>query len=128
MYAISYTLLAYLFGTTPYIVAAGVFPMAYGDSSAALIGTRYGRARFKVFEEKTVQGSIGMFVGSLISLFLGMMYFSDIYGFTIADQLVPIFAVSVVTTLLEAISPKGIDNILVPLVGAYTFIFMGGGA
>ncbi len=127
MYALSYTLLAYLFGATPYIVAAGIFPMAYGDSIAALIGTRYGRTRFKVFEEKTVQGSVGMFAGSLISLFLGMMYFSGIYGFSLTDQLVPILGVSVVTTLLEAVSPKGIDNILVPLVGAYTFIFMGGG-
>jgi phytol kinase len=41
-YAISYTALAYLYGTQPYIVAAGIFPMAYGDSLAALIGMRYG--------------------------------------------------------------------------------------
>jgi dolichol kinase len=56
-----------------------------------------------------------------------MMYFSGIYGFSFTDQLVPILAVSFVTTILEAVSPRGLDNILVPLIGAYTFIATGGG-
>ena len=127
LYAISYTLLAYLYGMSPYIVAAGIFPMAYGDSSAALIGARYGRTKYRLFEEKSVQGSAGMFLGSLLSLLLGMMYFSSIYGFSFTDQLVPVLAVSLVTTVLEAVSPSGLDNILVPLLGAYTFIATGGG-
>jgi len=127
MYAISYTVLAYIYGASPYIVAAGVFPMAYGDSSAALIGMKYGTTKFKVFEEKSVQGSIGMLLGSLLSLTLGMSYFSGIYGFTLASQLVPIIAVSLVSTIIEAVCPKGLDNIFVPILGAFTFIVTGGG-
>ncbi len=127
MYAISYTLLSYLYGTSPYIVAAGIFPMAYGDSSAALIGMRYGTTKFRVFEEKSLQGSLGMFLGSLMSLTLGMLYFSGIYGFTLGSQLIPIISVSFVTTIAEAISPRGLDNIFVPLLGAFTFIVTGGG-
>jgi phytol kinase len=127
MYAISYTLLSYLYGASPYIVAAGIFPMAYGDSSAALIGMRYGTTKFKVFEEKSLQGSLGMFLGSLVSLTLGMAYFSGFYGFTLGSQLVPIVAVSLVTTVTEAVCPKGLDNIFVPILGAITFIAMGGG-
>ncbi len=127
MYALSYTLLAYLYGTRPYIIAAGIFPMAYGDSSAALLGTRYGTTKFKVFEEKSVQGSTGMFLGSLVSLTLGMVYFSGIYGFSFNSQLVPILSVSIVTTITEALCPKGLDNIFVPLLGAFTFITTGGG-
>jgi dolichol kinase len=127
MYAISYTLLAYLYGASPYIVAAGIFPMAYGDSSAALIGMKYGSIRFSVFEEKSVQGSMGMFVGSFVSLTLGMAYFSGIYGFTLGSQLVPIIAVSLVTTIVEAVCPRGLDNIFVPIMGALTFIATGGG-
>ena len=127
LYAISYTLLAYFYGMKPYIVAAGIFPMAYGDSSAALIGARYGRTKYRVFEEKSVQGSVGMFLGCLLCLILGMKYFSGIYGFTLTDQIIPILAVSLVTTGLEAVSPRGTDNILVPLLGAFTFIATGGG-
>ena len=127
MYAISYTLLAYLYGASPYIVAAGIFPMAYGDSSAALIGMKYGSIKFKVFEEKSVQGSIGMFMGSLVSLTLGMAYFSGIYGFTLGSQMVPIISVALVTTIVEAVCPRGLDNIFVPILGAFTFIATGGG-
>ncbi len=127
MYAISYTLLAYLYGASPYIVAAGIFPMAYGDSSAALIGMKYGSIKFRVLEEKSVQGSMGMFMGSLVSLTLGMAYFSGIYGFTLGSQLVPIFAVSLVSTITEAVCPRGLDNIFVPILGAFTFIVTGGG-
>jgi phytol kinase len=127
LYAISYTLLAYLYGMSPYIVAAGIFPMAYGDSSAALIGAKFGKTKYRIFDEKSVQGSAGMFLGSLLSLILGMVYFSGIYGFRFTDQLVPILAVSLVTTILEAVSPRGLDNIIVPLLGAYTFIATGGG-
>ena len=127
MYAISYTLLSYLYGTSPYIAAAGIFPMAYGDSSAALIGMRYGTTKFRVFEEKSLQGFLGMFLGSLVSLTLGMLYFSGIYGFTLGSQLIPIISVSFVTTIAEAISPRGLDNIFVPLLGAFTFIVTGGG-
>ena len=127
LYAVSYTLLAYLYGMSPYIVAAGIFPMAYGDSSAALVGAKYGKAKYRLFEEKSVQGSIGMFLGSFVSLVLGMVYFSSVYGFSFTDQLVPILAVSLVTTVLEAVSPRGLDNLLVPILGAYTFIATGGG-
>jgi len=50
LYAVSYTVLAYLFGVKPYIVAAGIFPMAYGDSLAAIFGEYHGKHKYKVFE------------------------------------------------------------------------------
>jgi dolichol kinase len=36
--------------------------------------------------------------------------------------------VALVATLAEAISPKSLDNLSVPLLGALIFILMGGGA
>jgi dolichol kinase len=127
LYAVSYTILAYLYGMTPYIVAAGIFPMAYGDSIAALVGVNYGKTKYHLFEEKSIQGSIGMFLGSFLSLLLGMIYFSSIYGFSFTEQIVPVLVVSLITTILEALSPRGLDNVLVPILGAYTYIAMGGG-
>lgn len=124
LYAISYTALAYLFGTQPYIVAAGIFPMAYGDSLAALIGMRYGKTKLG---NKSLEGCAGMFFGSLISLLLGMAYFSSIYGFNFIDQIVPSLLVAIVVTVAEFFSPSGLDNIAVPALGALTFILAGGG-
>jgi len=128
LYAVSYSALALLYGTKPYIVAAGVLPMAYGDSVAALVGTTYGRHRFRVFEWKSLEGCLGMFIGSLLSLLTGMAYFSMIYGFSLQAQMVQVLVVSVVVTVAEAVSPRGLDNVTVPALGALTFIVMGGGA
>ena len=128
LYAVSYSALALLYGTKPYIVAAGILPMAYGDSVAALVGTTYGRHRFRVFEWKSLEGCLGMFIGSLLSLLTGMVCFSMIYGFSLQAQMVPVLAVSVVVTVAEAASPRGLDNVTVPALGALTFIVMGGGA
>ncbi len=124
LYAISYSLLAYLYGMQPYIVAAGIFPMAYGDSSAAILGMHYGKHKLG---SKSLEGCIGMFLGSFISLMLGMAYFGSIYGFSLADQFIPVLLVTVVVTVVEFISPSGLDNIAVPLLGAFTFLYTGGG-
>ncbi|MFP3951277.1 MAG: diacylglycerol/polyprenol kinase family protein [Candidatus Bathyarchaeia archaeon] len=124
LYAISYSVLAYLFGTRPYIVAAGIFPMAYGDSTATLIGMRYGNRRIG---GKSLEGCVGMFIGSLVSLTLGMGYFSFLYGFSLIDQVFPISIVALFVTLLELISPDGLDNLFVPILGALTFVYLGGG-
>jgi len=124
LYAISYSALAFLYGNTPYIVAAGIFPMAYGDSTAALIGMKYGRHKVG---KKSLEGSVGMFLGSFFSLVLGMVYFASIYGFSASTQILPVFLVSLVVTIVEFVSPSGFDNIAVPLLGAFTFMYTGGG-
>jgi dolichol kinase len=128
LYALSYSGLALLFGVKPYIVGAGIFPLAYGDSAAAIVGESLGRYKFKMFQEKSLEGSLSMFVASFISLFIGIMYFSTIYGFSIKSQIVPLLSVSLVTTLAEALSPKGLDNLTIPSLGALVFVVLGGGA
>lgn len=127
LYAISYSILAYLFGAEPYVIAAGILPMAYGDSLAALVGARYGRHRYRVFETKSLEGSAAMFVGSLAALGLSLVYFSYLYGFSLGSQLISILTVAAVATVAEAISPKGLDNIAVPLTCALTYVLMSGG-
>ena len=73
------------------------------------------------------KGSFGMFLVSLVSLPLGIAYFSGIYGFTLEAQFLTIVAVSLVTTITEAVGPKGLDNIFVSILDAITFIAIGGG-
>ena len=127
LYAVSYSALALLYGTRPYIVAAGILPMAYGDSVAALVGTKYGRHRFRVLEWKSLEGCLGMFIGSLLSLLTGMAVFSVIYGFSLQAQVLPVIVTSLMVTAAEGASPRGLDNVAVPTLGALTFIVMGGG-
>ncbi len=124
LYALSYSALALLYGTRPYIVAAGIFPMAYGDSAAALVGMRYGKTRLG---SKSLEGCLGMFLGSFFSLLLGMAYFAHIYGFGFLDQVLPVLLVSLIVTVIELITPKGLDNVAVPAIGVIIFILTGGG-
>lgn len=128
LYAISYSILAYLYGLQPYVIAAGILPMAYGDSLAALVGMRHGRHRYRVFETKSLEGSAAMFTASLAAFGISLAYFSYLYGFSLGNQLVPAIAVAVVATVAEAVSPKGLDNVLVPIAGALTFVLANGGA
>lgn len=125
LYAISYTLLAVLFPTEPHIVAAGVLPMAYGDSAAAIAGRRYGRR--ELVNGKTLEGTLAMFSASLVALTLSLAYFSTLYPFTLVQMLSPALATAAVVAIAEVLSPKGLDNVAVPLLGALTFLIASGG-
>jgi phytol kinase len=126
LYAFSYTLLALLFPTSPWVIAAGVLPMAYGDSVAALVGERHGRTKYGFTSGKSLEGSLAMFAASLISLAVCMLFYSYLYGFTLAEKIVPALTVAVVVTVVECVSPKGFDNLTVPLLGALTFMLADG--
>lgn len=125
-YAISYTLLALLFAEKPHVIAAGILPMAYGDSSACLVGERYGRRRHGLMGDKSLEGSLSMFASSLLVLTISLVFFSYLYGFTLAKKMVPALAVAAVVTVVECFSPKGMDNLTVPLLGALTFLLVDG--
>jgi len=125
LYSISFTLLVVLFPTRPDVVAAGVLPMAYGDSSAALVGRRMGKR--ETLNGKTLEGSVAMFAVSLASVLLGLACISSVQSFTLAQRVIPSVAAALVCTVAEALSPRGSDNIAVPVLGALTFFLASGG-
>jgi len=126
-YAISYTVLAFLFGSKPYIIAAGILPMAYGDSTASLVGERLGRTKYKVFATKSLEGSVTMFLVSFASFTLSLVFFSLLYSFSFVERILSALAVALVTTVAEALSPMGADNLAVPAFGALIFLLLAGG-
>jgi dolichol kinase len=128
MYAVSYAVLAWFFGAKPYVVAAGILPMAYGDSSAALVGRYLGRNRYRVIEQKSLEGSAAMLVGSFFSVMTGLLYFGGVYPLGSVSVVSTSLAIAVLSTLVEAIAPRGLDNIGVPAIGVLAFIALNGGA
>jgi dolichol kinase len=126
-YAISYTILASVFSTKPYIIAAGILPMAYGDAAASLVGEKFGAKKFCLFAKKSVEGSAAMFTITLASLAVSFLFFSQFYSLPIATSFFAIFAVAITSTFIEALTPKGFDNITVPLIGSLLFAFLVGG-
>jgi len=87
-----------------------------GDGLADIIGRKFGgEKKFGVKgSEKTIVGSIGMLFGSiLVSSILVLIFSLEVTSFNIATLILPIIVVSIVATVVEALSPKGTDNFTV---------------
>jgi len=74
LYAFSYTLLALFFASKPYVIAAGILPMAYGDAAASIVGEKYGRRKYRLLADKSLEGSAAMFL--LVSQVSHLAWFS----------------------------------------------------
>jgi len=126
-YAVSYTFLALFFASKPCVIAAGILPMAYGDSAASIVGERYGRRRYKLVAAKSFEGSAAMFFASFVSFAVSLFFFSTLYSFSVFGKIFPALAVAAVATLVESFSPLGFDNLTVPAFSALTFLLLDGG-
>jgi phytol kinase len=108
-------LLIFDFSTS--MMVAALMPMTWGDSFAAIVGKRLGTHRYTPSgTTKTVEGSITMFVLSFISVFSVFVAFEllDNAGLVWAAAFAAVTALC--ATVIEAISPKGLDNLTVPAI------------
>jgi phytol kinase len=126
-YAVSYTLLALFFASKPYVIAAGVLPMAYGDAAAALVGEKYGKRQYHFFAKKSIEGSAAMFFASFLSIEASLLFFSTLYPLPLFTLTLVASVVALLVALAEALSPLGFDNLTVPLLGASVFMLLSGG-
>ena len=127
LYAVSYSFLALFFSTEPYVLAAGILPMAYGDAAASLVGQKLGRHKYNVFGAKSLEGSMAMFLTCLFGLLALMLFFVYLYPISIFDFAVASLGAAVVATACEALTPRGFDNLTVPLCSAVVFLLLIGG-
>lgn len=126
-YAISYTILAAFFSIQPWIIAAGIIPLAYGDAAASIVGLKWGKHQFNICAKKSVEGSIAMFIVCFFGLLISLPFFAYLYPISIINFITASLCAGVIATLLEAFTPRGLDNIAVPLLSALTFLLIMGG-
>jgi len=108
----------------PYIGGLGILAMGYGDGLAALVGTRSGRRKYNILgTTKSLEGSLAMFIGSLVPIFILLMLGAQL-GFLPA--LAYAVALATLATLVEAITPWGLDNLTVPLIISLAWIVVVG--
>jgi phytol kinase len=127
LYAISYTVLAFFFSDKPYVIIAGILPMAFGDAAASLVGQKMGRHQFNIFSKKSIEGTTAMFTITFVSVTLSLLLFSYICPFSTYTLLLASLGVAATATILEALTPKGLDNLTVPLISSLVFLFLIGG-
>lgn len=112
-YAISLLILSLVtFGPlqNPLVGLCGAVVMGYGDGLAAVIGQRFKSKEYKIGNsKKTVAGSLAMLVVTLM-IMTGFFYY---VGASL--WLLKAIVVAIIMTVIEAVCPKGTDNLAVPL-------------
>jgi len=121
-YAVAWTVLAYFFFDAKETIAIGILALSYGDGLASLIGIKYSKKKYQVFEDvKSYVGSIVMFVFTFILMVIALLYyrmFSSTIPPPIFETLVLLLFIAGISTIVEGITPMGLDNISVPFVTA----------
>lgn len=86
----------------------------YGDGLASIFGTKFGKRKYNIFgDQKSYIGSLSMFVFTFITIIIALIYYEITITYYIL--LVMLF-ISVIAALVEALTPKGLDNLTVPFV------------
>ena len=113
-YAISLLVLTILcFGVwkNTIIGLIGVAIMGYGDGFAAIAGKAIKSKQFHIGKStKSLAGSITMFIISLLIISGGLAYLG------VSNWLIKSLILALLSTLLEAFSIKGTDNLTVPII------------
>jgi phytol kinase len=120
-YAITWTVLAYVFFDHREIIAMGILAMSYGDGLASLIGIKYGKRKYTVFKDtKSYIGSIAMFLCTFLLLVIAVVFYAE----PLTTRAVAYFlCMAGVATVVEGITPLGLDNLSVPFVVAVMYWF-----
>ena len=122
-FPISFSILIPLLWSQPALLAVSLMPLTWGDSFAAIIGSRFGRHKFTVVNEtRSVEGSVTMFAFSFAATFVALLVFWT----PLTTALVFALVLALVAALVEAVSPFGIDNLTVPLASAAVLVLLNG--
>jgi dolichol kinase len=119
-YAISWTILAFFFFDQPWIIAVGIAAMSYRDGIASLVGQRYGKRKYNVFgDNKSFEGSAAMFLTLIFALGIVLAYYN-----VFPVNYFIIIIVAFVATVLEGITPKGLDNLTACFGAVVTYLIL----
>lgn len=115
-----FTLVMNIMGTVYFYLPTALTTMGllgWGDGLAPVFGKKFGKHKFNFLSEKSIEGSVAFFVFGLF----GALLFNFIFFRYIDYELIILCAF--VTTLVEAFSPKDLDNILIPIAVLLVYYF-----
>ena len=103
----------------PILGLVPIFVMAFGDGLAAIFGKLIKSKKYKVYDtEKSIAGSLTMFIVSFIIISIYLVYINSPFWYLKG------IIISLIITVLEAISIKGTDNITVPIATLIMLMFV----
>lgn len=100
--------------------------MCGGDGLAGIVGRRWGRIRLPWAEEKTLLGSLAMFLGgwSFAALMVSIFVSMNVYPGEFGDYATAIIIIALAGTAIESLPYKDIDNLTVTAVAAFLGILL----
>lgn len=94
--------------------------LGLSDGVAGIVGTRYGRKKYKLMGTKTVEGSISFFMVTILIL----CSILHINGTLAPDKILVVFGSSLFLTIIEAMFGKGWDNLFIPMISGSLLYFL----
>lgn len=111
---------ALVFWEQPPLMVAALMPLTWGDGMAPVVGKAYGRNAYFVYNHKrTVEGSMGFFVAGFLFTWLALWIIPGPPGINPVTALLPALVITLVTTLVEAVSIWGLDNLSITAVSIF---------
>ncbi len=115
--------------TSDWIIFLSLLILAISDSIAAIFGTLFAKKYFQLTSDrKSIIGSILFFIVTFIIILTASFQLIPAaaapIGFTnlsVINLFLAAFTISTILTIVEAISSKGLDNLLVPVFAAFLF-------
>jgi len=122
-YAIAWAVLAYIFFDTKEVIAIGILAMSYGDGLASLIGIKFGRKKYQIFEDvKSYIGSYAMFTFTFIMMIVALLFYGKLS--LTYEALFLLLCIAGISTIAEGVTPRGLDNLSVPFVAAGSYFLL----
>jgi phytol kinase len=122
-FPISFGAVVYYYWSQPVLMVASLMPLTWGDAMAAIIGQRYGHRHFTITgRTRSLEGSIAMFFWSWLSTSLALFVMPYLLDKPLINWLVALIygaAVALVCTVVEALTPYGLDNFTVPAAAVF---------
>jgi phytol kinase len=120
-FPLAFAAIVWLLWDRPALVVASLMPLTWGDALAAVIGERYGRHTYRVLgSTRSLEGSLTAYGVSAIATGLVLA------GFGVPAAVDAALLTALAATLVEAVSPWGLDNLAIPAVSALVLAWLAG--
>ena len=125
-YGIMFVVLTVVFWKDSPVGMTALMMMCGGDGIADLVGRRVKSAKLLWSPEKTLAGSMSVFFGGwLLSAFVLAIYVSGgLFSKPFGNYILPLNIIALVSTLVESLPFKDIDNVTVTVAAAVLGYFL----
>ncbi len=124
-YGIVFVLMTLIFWKDSPVGIIALMLMCGGDGIADVVGRRVKSPKLAWSKEKSVAGSLAVFVGGWVLAFLmvAIYGYAGVAGFSSANSFLPITIIAFVGMLVESLPFKDIDNLTITIAAVFLGVF-----